>query len=118
MSRSSGKKEETPANLKVRLLTLPVFVGVAGWRSFAWHVFCFIARYGYVCDREMISQSGRDDLIKAGFAQHDNGFAFLTGDGIRIAEQLGLLMNGGPDPWRRSFARDAGEVAFKSLSAE
>lgn len=39
---------------------------------------------GPTWDGHVIAKSGRDELVRRGFAKHENGWAFLTDDGVRF----------------------------------
>lgn len=49
---------------------------------------------GPTWDGNIISKAGRGDLIRAGLAFHENGWASLTAEGIRIAVE-----------WDRAYLR-------------
>lgn len=42
---------------------------------------------GPTWDGNITSKSGRGTLVELGIAQHQNGWAFLTADGVRVASE-------------------------------
>lgn len=51
-----------------------------------WQLFCD----GPIWDGDILSKSERDSLIKDGFAERTNGWAFLTKTGVERALSLGM----------------------------
>lgn len=42
---------------------------------------------GPIWDGNIISKAGRGELVQAGLAHHQHGYAFLTPDGVQIAAE-------------------------------
>lgn len=56
---------------------------------------------GPTWDGNIVSKSGRCELVRAGLAEHAFGWAFLTHEGVRVAVE-----------WDRQELRDRGSVRW------
>lgn len=56
---------------------------------------------GPTWDGNVISKAGRGELVKAGLAWHEHGYAALTPEGVRVAVEWDWrdLKNRGEDKW-------------------
>jgi hypothetical protein len=45
---------------------------------------------GPTWDGNVLSKPGRGELVKAGLAFHEHGYAFLTSDGVRLAAEWAI----------------------------
>ena len=59
--------------------------------------------HGPTWDGDVPSKTGRGELVKAGYAKHQRGWAWLTNDGMNFALDMGLDHE--KDKWQQERRR-------------
>lgn len=63
---------------------------------------------GPIWDGNIVSKSGREELVKLQLAKHEHGFAFLTSEGVQTAVEWGDFAAIDPDLTHRWLHKKCG----------